>query len=159
MVRGGPIFLTTLACSQWIKSRLGQALVEARIISRQQLQQALQYQADLAGQKRPMRLGEVLVHYHLVQPGQLEAALAAQIESASSGTSDTGVGRIGQYFVQRGLITLAQLHQALAEQAQRRREGQESLLGDVLAQRGYLRQDQLTKGILQWHEEYNACFR
>jgi len=164
---------------------LGEALVEAGVITSEQLEHALQYQADQAHRKKPkrsrpfsllqrffpadssnssleakpMRLGEVLVHLGMVRPRELEAALAAQMESIASTVPDTGLGRIGDYLVKQGLITPAQLHQGLALQAELKQDGRTPQLGEVLVRMGYLRQEQLTRALLQWHEEFEIAFR
>lgn len=138
---------------------LGEALVEARIITTQQLETALAEQRKLARKRKPMRLGEILLRLKLVTPTQLEAAVAAQIETLSP-RSDTGtMGNVGAYLIQQGLVTRAQLHQGLARQAELKRQGRSIMLGDVLVTCGYLSREQLNHAMVEWQHQYNDAFR
>jgi tetratricopeptide (TPR) repeat protein len=127
---------------------LGEALVEANVISPQQLEQALKHQAAQARRHHPMRLGEILIRQKLVRHSQLEAALAAQIESAASiASKDATFSRIGEYLVQQGLITTAQLYQGIACQNALRQKGEKRMLGEALVELGYLQPDQFTRAL------------
>lgn len=131
---------------------LGEALVDARVITTLQRDVALAEQRRLADADHPVRLGEILFDHGLVSRSQLEAALAAQVESAASRFHGLGTMRIGQFLVRQGLITLAQLHQGLAEQAQRAASGEQVLLGEMLVGLGYMRRDQLNCALLEWSQ-------
>jgi tetratricopeptide (TPR) repeat protein len=135
---------------------LGEALVEARIITPQQLASALKEQQRLVRKKKPLRLGEVLLRMKLVRPEQLEAAVATQIETLPN--SEGVTLQVGEYLVQRGLVTRAQLHQGLAQQAELKRKGHVVLLGDVLVQCGYLGREQLNHAMVEWQQQYNTNF-
>ncbi|HEX6291810.1 MAG TPA: hypothetical protein VFZ66_21675 [Herpetosiphonaceae bacterium] len=135
---------------------LGEALVEARVITQQQLDAALKEQARLARKKKPLRLGEVLLRMKLVRPQQLEAAVATQIETLP--TTEGVTMQIGEYLVRRGLVTRAQLHQGLAQQADLKRKGHRVLLGDVLVRCGYLAREQLNHAVVEWQQQYNLSF-
>jgi tetratricopeptide (TPR) repeat protein len=135
---------------------LGEALVEARVLTQQQLAQALKEQQRLARKKKPLRLGEVLLRMKLVRPEQIEAAIAAQIETLP--TTEGATIYLGEYLVRRGLVTRAQLHQGLAQQNELKRKGQAMLLGDVLVRCGYLAREQLNHAIVEWQQHYNLSF-
>jgi tetratricopeptide (TPR) repeat protein len=136
---------------------LGEALVEARVLTQQQLEQALKEQQRLARKKKSLRLGEVLLRMKLVRPEQLQAAVAVQVETLPS--SDGVSVQLGEYLVRRGLVTRAQLHQGLAQQAELKRKGQGVLLGDVLVRCGYLTREQLHHTIIEWQQQYNMAFQ
>jgi tetratricopeptide (TPR) repeat protein len=138
---------------------LGEALVEARVITQQQLDVALKEQARLAKKKKPMRLGEILLRLKFVRPEHLEAALAAQIESIPASAPGSALGQIGDYLVQRGLVTRAQLHQGLVQQAELKRRGQSLQLGEVLVRCGYLQREQLNRALLDWQQQFETYFR
>jgi tetratricopeptide (TPR) repeat protein len=135
---------------------LGEALVEARILTQQQLEQALKEQQRLARKKKVLRLGEVLLRMKLVRPEQLEAAIATQIETLP--TTEGATMYLGEYLVRRGLVTRAQLHQGLAQQNELKRKGRAVLLGDVLVRCGYLAREQLNHAIVEWQQHYNMSF-
>ncbi|HEY0735129.1 MAG TPA: hypothetical protein VGD69_09510 [Herpetosiphonaceae bacterium] len=136
---------------------LGEALVEARVLTPQQLEAALKEQQRLARKKKPLRLGEVLLRMKMVRPQQLEAAVAAQVETLPS---SEGVSvQLGEYLVRRGLVTRAQLHQGLAQQNELKRKGHTVLLGDVLVRCGYLAREQLHHAIIEWQQQYNLSFQ
>lgn len=136
---------------------LGEALVEARILTQQQLDQALKEQQRLARKKKPLRLGEVLLRMKLVRPEQLEAAIATQIETLPTSTGVTL--QLGEYLLRRGLVTRAQLHQGLAQQNELKRKGHTVLLGDVLVRCGYLEREALNHAIVEWQQQYNMSFQ
>lgn len=138
---------------------LGEALVEARVITPHQLERALAEQAQLARKRKPLRLGEVLLRLKLVTETQLEAALATQIENLAPQADAGAIGQIGAYLVQHGLVTRAQLHQALAQQAELKRKGQSLVLGDILVKCGYIQREQLNRAMVEWQIEYNMAFR
>ncbi|MDP9310063.1 MAG: hypothetical protein M3R24_04050 [Chloroflexota bacterium] len=137
---------------------LGEALVEARIITQQQLERALAEQAKLAKAQQHLRLGEILLRLKLIQPEQLEAAIATQIETGPAANVGA-TGQIGDFLIKQKLITRAQLHQALAKQAEWKRCGQPTLLGQVLVNCGYIMQDALNQALFEWQQEYSLAFR
>jgi tetratricopeptide (TPR) repeat protein len=137
---------------------LGEALVEARIITPHQLQTALNEQAKLAARKRPLRLGEVLLRLKLVQPEQLAAAVAAQMDNAASTANADSLGQLGAFLIRQGLLTRAQLHQGLVRQAAMQRQGKPILLGEVLVRCGYIERDQLSQALGVWQQQYEDQF-
>lgn len=138
---------------------LGEALVEARVLTQQQLETALAEQRRLAQKKKPMRLGEVLLRMKFVRPEQLEAAVAAQIETMPTAPEAGVTGQLGDYLLRRNLVTRAQLHQGLAQQAELKRQGRPMLLGDVLVKCGYIQREQLNRALVEWQQQYETWYR
>jgi hypothetical protein len=136
---------------------LGEALVEARVITLEQLDRALQEQARLARKGKPLRLGDVLLRLKLVRPEQLAGAIAAQAEPHNR-AADGALGQLGTYLLRRQLVTRAQLHQALAQQNQLKQRGKNVALGEMLVRCGYLSRDQLSVALLEWQQEYQDSF-
>jgi hypothetical protein len=136
---------------------LGEALVEARVITTEQLQFALERQRQLARAGNPTRLGRLLLDLGLVRPLQLEAAIAAQREPQTS-KDEGSLGRIGTYLLRRNIVTLAQIHQGLARQRELQAAGRGTKLGEVLVDLGYVSGDTLTSALRDWEREYESCF-
>jgi signal transduction histidine kinase len=60
--------------------RLGDSLVNQKIITAQQLQQSLEVQAaDKREGKQPRRIGQILIAMGVLQPGDLDRAIAAMV--------------------------------------------------------------------------------
>jgi hypothetical protein len=132
---------------------LGEALVEARLLTQAQLDEALRRQAELAQRSKPMRLGELLIKLKVVTKEQLMAALTAQIESMAPVQGEAQGTRFGEFLVAQGILTRAQLHQGLAAQADARRRGKAVPLGEVLVRCGYLERLVLHHMLLEWHHQ------
>ncbi len=132
---------------------LGEALVEARVLTQAQLDEALHRQAELAQHSKPMRLGELLIKLKVITQEQLLAALTAQVESMAPSLEDAQAMRFGEFLVTQGLLTRAQLHQGLESQADARRHGLALPLGEVLVRCGYLERLVLHHMLLEWHHQ------
>lgn len=59
--------------------RLGEALVQAGHVSKEDLEKALAYQAEKSASGSPVLLGKALVDLQLIDPGTLDAAVTEQI--------------------------------------------------------------------------------
>jgi cellulose synthase/poly-beta-1,6-N-acetylglucosamine synthase-like glycosyltransferase len=94
------------------RRRLGDLLLEMKLVTPDQLQLAMEYQAKFGG-----RLGDLLVEWGFITEQQLKECVARQAPK----------GRLGDLLVQEKLITEEQLQQALSFQ---RKSG--GLLGDIL---------------------------
>ncbi len=88
--------------------RLGEVLVEQKVISKEQAEAALQEQTELRGRK----VGDILVANNVVTHEQLLQAIEQQ--------SRVPIVRIGEALVTMDLISAAQLNQALEQQKQDR---------------------------------------
>lgn len=137
---------------------LGEALIEARIITQQQLEHALQEQVKLARKGKPLRLGDILLRLKVIQPSELNAALAAQIEDMPGSGDSSTTGMLGSFLVKREYVTRAQLLQALARQTEMQRRNKSVLIGDVLVQCGYISREQLNRAMIEWQQQFELLF-
>jgi len=140
---------------------LGELLVDVGPLTSQQLDQVLVEQAQLAHKaRRPVRLGDLLVRRKLIGRAQLEAVLAIQIEQAALPGQERWGSTIpiGEFLVQRGLVTRPQLAYGLKQQAALRQQGKPLLLGEILVRLGYLQRMHLHRAVLAWHQAYNLLF-
>ncbi len=137
---------------------LGEALVEARVLTDEQLRIALERQAELARAGRSLRLGQILLDLGFVTRRQLEAAIAAQLDRHDASPEDGTLGRIGTFLLRRGLVTRAQIHQGLARQQELQKNGRRVRLGEALVELGYISGDTLQAAMREWEREYESCF-
>jgi len=114
-----------------IPRKIGHILIEAGIVSEEQLMKALSLQKET---KKP--LGEILVEQNFISREKLEVALARQYGS-----------KLGEILISHGLINFGQLRQAFEQQAKTVKS-----LGDVLIELGYINEEQLLNARAQ---EYN----
>jgi hypothetical protein len=157
------------------RALLGEALVEAGVLTAWQLDQALRYQAyharptqreglgKLLGEQcarptPPKRLGEILMELGMIHSDHVALALMRQAERATGALTPTGVGRLGDFLVRQGLLTQDHLQHALTWQAQQHQAGTALRLGEVLIQCGYLNQEQVTQAVQQWYQEYELAW-
>ncbi|WP_026369646.1 tetratricopeptide repeat protein [Kallotenue papyrolyticum] len=136
---------------------LGEALLEARVITEAQLAMALQEQQRLARHGQRLRLGEVLLRLKYITPQQLAGAIMAQSETLDH-NPERGMGPLGAFLVRRNFVTRAQLCQALSHQQALQHSGQHLRLGDALVSLGYLTPARLQQALREWEIEFNANF-
>ena len=105
-----------------IPRKLGEILVEAGLVTEQQLLSALSLQKE---KKRP--LGEILIEQEFVSREELESALAKQYGS-----------KLGEILIDNRLINFEQLQRALDYQTESIKS-----LGDVLIELGYITEVEL----------------
>ncbi len=140
--------------------RLGDLLVQQRVLTPQQLDTALREQQRLMRLGKSARLGEVLLNTKVISRDQLAAALRAQIDEVKqSSESSSLVTSLGQYLVSRKYITSAQLARALSLQTEGSRNTRGAKLGDVLVRCGYITQSQLERALIEQAREYELHFR
>lgn len=92
-----------------VTQRLGDYLIARHWATLQQVEQALQLQRELRQAGVERRLGTLLLMMGLLNQEQLAAALA---DAQSS-----GFGEFGSYLIRTGILTPAQVGQALAQQS------------------------------------------
>ena len=136
---------------------LGEALVEAQIITQKQLDEVLHQHANLLQRHKRMRLGELLVRLKIIGREQLDVALTAQADSMSTALPNVLAKGFGEFLVQHGVISSAQLCQGLAHQVKLKRRGQPAPLGEVLIRCGYLERLRLHSMLLEWHHQMVAA--
>lgn len=107
---------------QKIPRKLGEILIEAGIVSEQQLLSALAIQKE---KKRP--LGEILIENEFVSREKLEAVLAKQYGSI-----------LGEILIDRKLINFQQFQDALRVQGQNMKT-----LGEILIESGNITEENL----------------
>ncbi|MDH5729475.1 MAG: hypothetical protein OEZ58_10825, partial [Gammaproteobacteria bacterium] len=97
---------------------IGELLVDSKTISDDDLNQGLQEQNRLRGQ----RIGDILRAEHIISKEQLEATVNKQVATKGSKV------RIGEALLKEGIITEAQLDKALEKQ----KEDRSQHLGQIL---------------------------
>lgn len=132
-------------------TRLGERLIAGGLLSYRQLETALAEQALRRWQKRPSRLGEILVELNMIDRETLGLLLQTHADLAETNRQPWP---IGEYLLQAGTITHAQLNAALRLQNQWRAYGRYALLGDVLVDLGYLAQPELDRIVAHWQDHY-----
>lgn len=114
------------------RKRLGDMLIDRRIITVAQLEEAIAEQ-----QATGRKLGEILCERGLVNPEDLERLLDAQ---RSMGSTAAGRARLGDMLMDRRLVTALQLDEAV------RRQKESGLrLGEVLLEMNLVSRDQLDR--------------
>jgi hypothetical protein len=118
-----------------IRRMLGELLISARLITSQQLDEALEEQ-----KKTGEKLGEVLVRRGYITQRDLDITLAFQNQMGGAG-APTCLS-LGQLLVSAGYITNEQLEDALERQ---RSDGKK--LGEVLIEAGYCKKHHVEHGL------------
>lgn len=127
---------TAITIAAGMRTLLGALLLQAGVITNDQLDQAI------AEQRRTgERLGSVLVRRHLVTEQQLSRLLEFQ-RSQGAERPAPGPLRLGELLVLTETITRSQLEDALRKQAVSRKK-----LGEVLIEEGYAEPRQIRRGI------------
>lgn len=115
------LFIPATAFSRFeLGSRIGEVLIEQRVATPQQVEQAAEQQAQMRQQK----LGDILVNRKIVTPEQLFSALDQQARMP--------MVRIGEALLSLGLVTEADLQDALLQQQSDR----SAPLGEILVRNG-----------------------
>lgn len=119
-----------------VRRYLGELLVKARRINREQLEEALSEQRR-TGEK----LGEILVRRGHVSENELRVALSFQRAQAGGPESSVRL-RLGEILVATGQITREQLESVLARQRLTKRN-----IGELLVESGATQHHQVARGI------------
>ena len=115
---------------------IGQFLCESASLTAEQLAEALAEQASLADQGATVPLGEICARRGWCSAGDVAAALQAQQDAVFRDTT------LGHLLVARGDLSLAQLDEALAAQAELRLP-----LGEILVAMGACTPEQVQAAI------------
>lgn len=105
-------------------SKLGELLIQSKMITKEQLNSALDYQKQYGG-----RIGNICVHMGFITDEQLESILKNHKKEK---------GRIGDILLSKGIVTRQQLEDAI--EIQKKSGGR---IGDILVYLGYISQDTL----------------
>lgn len=109
-----------------IPKRLGEILIEGGIVTKEQLERALEIQ-----RKEKRLLGEILVDLGYIIKEKLDLALARQFGS-----------RLGEILVKNKMISFEQLHIVLEKQREINRP-----LGEILMDMGYISEESFLKAL------------
>ena len=122
--------------------RFGEYLVDEGFISEAQLQRALARQRDL----RRTPLGEVLVDLHRLKRSDLEEQLSLHLQELhDEGSSHR---RFGDFLVDSGTVSEADIAEALRAQEQMRRKK----IGEILVELGFLSAEDRDRAIAEQME-------
>jgi hypothetical protein len=119
-----------------VRQLLGKLLLQARRITPQQLELALQEH-----QRTGEKLGEVLVRLGLINRNEINAVLAFQQNQGIEGRKP-GLLRLGEILVATNQISRDQLNIAISKQKLSRKN-----IGDILIEEGYIHSQQLSHGL------------
>jgi hypothetical protein len=140
--------------------RLGEYLVEQGLISRKQLEEALEEQRLFWKKTQGVRapLGNILINNGMLSPQTLATALVVQQQDRLHGLEKHSPQYIGEYLVSKGIISAPQLELVLAEQMRLRQRGTSMLIGELLIHAGYITRDVLENVLEQQREEIFSRF-
>jgi hypothetical protein len=125
--------------------KLGEYLVEQNLITRKQLDMALEEQRLFWKKSQGVRapLGNILINNGILTPQMLATALVLQQQDKLHSEDKQSPQYVGEYLVSRGLITAQQLEAVLAEQIRLRQKGTTMLLGELLIHSGHITREAL----------------
>lgn len=125
--------------------KLGEYLVEQNLITRKQLEMALEEQRLFWKKSQGVRapLGNILINNGILTPQMLATALVLQQQDRLRSEDKQSPQYVGEYLVSRGLITAQQLEAVLAEQIRLRQKGTTMLLGELLIHSGHITREAL----------------
>lgn len=135
--------------------KVGDYLVERGVITRKQLEMALDeqrlYWQKWQGVRPP--LGDILISHGLLTPESLASALADQQYDRLYGKDRKTPQYLGEYLVEQGVITNEQFKSVLEKQTRMRQRGTSMLIGELLISAGYITPETLEKVLEAQQEE------
>ncbi|MGH8726734.1 MAG: hypothetical protein ACREV9_00935 [Burkholderiales bacterium] len=126
------------------RQNLGELLIQAKCITREQLDLALLKQTMTKG-----KLGSILIDWNLLTEKRLDAALAFQ-ERQESPKHGFLLLKLGNLLVAQGSITETQLHDAISE------SGREKI-GETLIRKGLVTQEDVDAALALQRKLLNAA--
>ncbi len=133
--------------------RLGEYLVQQRMITQQQLDAALREQQQETRYGRMVPLGDILLRRRWLTLQALTRALELQKEDrVKAGVGSTE--RLGEYLVKQYIISERQLEEVIARQAALKRQGQSFQLGELLVLSGMISRQQLQRAIDEHQQQF-----
>jgi hypothetical protein len=118
--------------------QIGAYLVEQRVISADQLQEALREQGQRRRRGEFIQFGDLLLERGWIAPNTLAHALVAQLQERIARHSGHAPQFLGEYLIAQGVITPIQLEAALEEQIRLRQAGKRIALGNLLVRNRYI---------------------
>jgi hypothetical protein len=125
--------------------QIGAYLLEQRVITHEQLQDALREQRQRRARGQAIQFGDLLIERRLITPNTLAHMLVAQLQERVDKRSGHAPQFLGEYLIAEHIITPAQLEAALEEQINLRLAGHQLALGNLLIRRKYLTTKTLQK--------------
>jgi len=124
--------------------QIGAYLLEQRVISHEQLHDALREQRQRRGRGEAIQFGDLLIERGLISPNTLACMLVAQLQERVKRRNGHTPQFLGEYLIAEHIITPDQLAAVLEEQIHLRLAGQRLALGNLL-----IRSQHLTPKTLQ----------
>ena len=118
--------------------QIGAYLVEQRIISREQLHEALNEQGQRRRRGEFIQFGDLLLERRWITPNTLARALVVQLQERVDRRGGHTPRFLGEYLIAEKIITPMQLEASLEEQIRLRLEGRRIALGNLLVRNQYL---------------------
>jgi hypothetical protein len=125
--------------------QLGAYLIELRLITQEQLHDALREQRQRRARGDSIQFGDLLIERQLISPNTLARVLVAQLQERVDRRSGHAPQFLGEYLIAEQIITPAQLESALEEQIHLRLAGRRLALGNLLIRKKYLTTKMLQK--------------
>jgi len=125
--------------------RIGAYLIEQRVITQEQLHDALREQRQRRARGESIQFGDLLIERGLISPTTLARMLVAQLQERVDRRSGHTPQFLGEYLIAEHIITPVQLEAALEEQIRLRLAGQRLALGNLLVRKQYLTPTTLQK--------------
>jgi hypothetical protein len=131
--------------------KIGDYLVEQGLITRVQLEEALHEQSMKKKQYQGVQvpIGNILVDKGHLSVDVLATALVTQQFDKLHGRDPQLPRYLGEFLVDRGIITPQELKEVLEKQLRLRQRGTALLLGELLIQSGYVSKDVVDKMLEQ----------
>jgi hypothetical protein len=125
--------------------QIGAYLIEQRIITHEQLQDALREQRQRRARGQSIQFGDLLIERRLISPNTLARMLVAQLQERIDRRTGRAPQFLGEYLIAEHIITPAQLEAVLEEQIHLRLAGRQLALGNLLIRKKYLTSKTLQK--------------
>jgi hypothetical protein len=138
--------------------KIGDYLVEQKVITAGQLKDALAEQNAARNHGQRIPLGDILLRRGWLSPPALATALVKQGQDNLKPQVGLPPERLGEYLVAEKLLTPDQLAAALAEQAQLRQKGKHVALGELLVRNRYLKPDVLARVLEAQRQDFFGRF-
>jgi SOS response regulatory protein OraA/RecX len=138
--------------------KIGEYLVEQKVITAAQLKEALAEQNAARNHGQRIPLGDILLRRGWLSPPALASALVKQGQDNLTPQVGLPPERLGEYLVAEKLLTSDQLAAALAEQAQLRQKGKRVALGELLIRNRYLKPEVLARVLEAQRQDFFGRF-
>lgn len=135
---------------------LGDILVAIGAISELELHEALSEQRRVSLLRSDRRIGQILLKRGLITPAKLAKALIIQQQERSRARVAPQV--LGEYLVEHGYITAAQLEDVLAEQIRLDLQGKRLSLGELLVKMRLMSKEKVDQAAREYERLFWSKF-